>query len=241
DGVAVESDFDGALGGFFAEGGVHAALNDAEESLGLSGLRRDSDWRAKLACPDVDVLAYIHLVFLMAEGCWLTALPRHLALVILKIFFAAGCPAQSHFHRVARAGRIGGVLGAFVERHDDVRAEADLRLDGGLRGEKVRRSDKVRTKGYTFFRDLPQIAKAENLESAGVGENCARPRHESMQTAELANLIDAGAQVKMIGVAEKDLDVELFQQILRDALHRGGGADRHEHRGFDCAVGSMQR
>ena len=37
DGVAGKTDFDGALGGFFSELAIHAALDDAEEGLSLPG------------------------------------------------------------------------------------------------------------------------------------------------------------------------------------------------------------
>src|SRR5436305_14943858 len=79
-GVAVESDFDCALGGFFAECAIHAALDDAEKGLGLSWLCSGGGprpprqvlvrafRRAKAACPGVGARAYIKLVFLRADS-----------------------------------------------------------------------------------------------------------------------------------------------------------------------------
>jgi len=58
--------------------------------------------------------------------------------MIFEIFLAAFGPAQSQFHRRLRAGAVGGVLGAFVESHDNVRAQADLGLHGAFRAEEVR-------------------------------------------------------------------------------------------------------
>src|ERR1700722_4732570 len=41
DGIAGEPDFNGAFGGFFAEGSIHAALDNAEERLSLIWIRGD--------------------------------------------------------------------------------------------------------------------------------------------------------------------------------------------------------
>ena len=94
----------------------------------------------------------------------------------------------------------------------------------------------MRAKGHAFLRDLAQFVQAENLEAAGVGENRARPGHEAMQSAQLADLLHPRPQVKMVGVPQKNLDAELFQNVLRDAFDRGQGSDRHEDRSFDYAV-----
>ena len=42
----------------------------------------------------------------------------------------------------------------------------------------------------------------------------------------------------MVGVAEQNLDAKLFQHILRDALDRGQGSDRHEHRRLNVSMRS---
>ena len=57
-----------------------------------------------------------------------TWLPRHFVLVLLKIFLAARRPAQRQLHRLPRPLAIRRILGAFVKRHDDVRAQPDLGL-----------------------------------------------------------------------------------------------------------------
>src|SRR5258708_31932947 len=43
----------------------------------------------------------------------------------------------------------------------------------------------------------------------------------------------------MIGVAQNDLRAQLFQNVLRDGLHRARGAARHEGRRFDHAVNGL--
>src|SRR5258708_2270606 len=46
-------------------------------------------------------------------------------------------------------------------------------------------------------------------------------------------------QVKMIGVTQNNLRAQLFQNVLRDGLHRARGGARHEGRRFDHAVGGQ--
>ena len=94
----------------------------------------------------------------------------------------------------------------------------------------------MRAKGYAVFGDFAQIAQAENLEAAGIGEDGAIPRHEPLHAAQSADGVDAGTKIKMIGVVEQNLDAEFFQHILRHALDRADRADRHEDRRLDFAV-----
>ena len=47
---------------------------------------------------------------------------------------------------------------------------------------------------------------------------------------------DSGTQVEVIGVAEKNLNSEFFENVLRHAFDGRYRAHRHEHRGFDLAV-----
>lgn len=98
----------------------------------------------------------------------------------------------------------------------------------------------MRTEGHTFFGDFAQFVQTENLESAGIGQNGSRPRHEPMQTAQLADLLDPRPKVEVIGVPEKDLDAEFFENVLRNALDRSQSAHRHKDRGFDLAMGGAE-
>ena len=71
--------------------------------------------------------------------------------------------------------RIRRILRALIERHDDVRAQPDLRRHRTLRAEKMRRAIQVRPKRHAFLVDLAQFAQAEYLESAGIGEDAPDP------------------------------------------------------------------
>jgi len=98
----------------------------------------------------------------------------------------------------------------------------------------------MRAEAYALVGNLAQFGKAENLIAAGIGENSARPGHELMQAAELADQFVPGAQIKMIGVGEKDFRAELFERFLGQAFDRGLRAHGHEEGRLDGAVGRRE-
>ncbi len=138
--------------------------------------------------------------------------------MLLKIFLAACRPAQRQFHRLARPFLASRKFGAFIKCHHDVRAQPDLRFHGTFRTEKMRRAIQVGAKGHAFLGHLAQFIQTENLETARIGENRARPRHEAIQPAQLADLLDSGPQVKMVGITQEDLYTEFLEDVLRNAL-----------------------
>ena len=94
----------------------------------------------------------------------------------------------------------------------------------------------MRAEGDAFVRDFAQFTEAENLEAAGIGEDGARPGHEFVQAAQLADEFMAGTQKEMVGVREQDLHAEVLEVVLRLAFYGGGGADGHERRSVNDAV-----
>ena len=84
----------------------------------------------------------------------------------------------------------------------------------------MRRPVQMRAKRHALFGYLPQITKTENLESARIGQNRARPRHEPVQAAHPSHLLDSRPQIKMIGIAKKNLYVKVFENVLRNAFYR---------------------
>src|ERR1700720_4264735 len=96
----------------------------------LSSLCLGSPGELALARPDGNVWAYVI--------CGLGRGPGHFLLVLLKIFFTALRPPQREFHGLTRPLLIRGMLGAFVECHDDVRAQPDLCVHRALWGEKMK-------------------------------------------------------------------------------------------------------
>src|SRR5579862_4175375 len=98
----------------------------------------------------------------------------------------------------------------------------------------------MRAKCDTFFGNLAQFVQTKNLEAARIGKDRARPRHKTMEPAELSDGLDSRPQIKMISIAEKNLDTEFFENVLRHSFHRCRGSHRHEHRSFDLAVRRKQ-
>ena len=120
-------------------------------------------------------------------------------------------PAQGQVEGLAGAGIVGWVFRALVEGHGDIRAEGDLHIHGVLGREEMGRSVEVRAEFDPFLGDLTELVEAEDLESAGVGEDGVGPAHETVQASHAADEFVAGTQVKMIGVAEDDAGIELLE------------------------------
>src|SRR5436309_7836141 len=81
--------------------------------------------------------------------------PWHLSLVLLEIALAPLCPAQSHFHGILEALWLSRILRTFIECHDDVGAQSDLRFSCRFRRQKMRRAIQMRAKRHSFFRHFP--------------------------------------------------------------------------------------
>ncbi len=62
-----------------------------------------------------------------------------------------------------------------------------------------------------------------------------------MQAAELADEFMAGTQIEMIGVGEDDARAKRFERVLGEGFYGSSGADRHEYRRFDCAMGRKEQ
>jgi hypothetical protein len=59
-----------------------------------------------------------------------------------------------------------------------------------------------------------------------------------MQAAQLSNRFNPRPQIKMVGIAQQNLDPKLLQHILRNPLNGAERSDRHEHRRLDLSVRS---
>ena len=84
-----------------------------------------------------------------------------------------------------------------------------------------------------------QGAEAEYLIAAAVGEDRPVPSHESMQTTQLCDRFMTRTKEEVIGIAEKNLDLELAQLFRRHRLHRRLRADRHEDRRLNYSVSGV--
>jgi hypothetical protein len=100
----------------------------------------------------------------------------------------------------------------------------------------MRRTVNVTLEGHTIVVDLAGLRKREDLKAAGVGEHGARPLHELMQAAHIADEFIAGTQIEMIGVAQHQRGVDILEVFGRERFDRGLRADRCEDRREQVAV-----
>ncbi len=127
-----------------------------------------------------------------------------------------------------------------VEGDRDVRAERLLDADRDLRCEPVERAVEVAAEGDAVLVDDPQVAQRDDLEAARIGQDRAVPAHESMEAAESRDPLMARSQVEVVRVRQDDRGPDLADVVGRQRLDRGVGADRHELRRLDDAVGQRQ-
>src|ERR1051326_2978685 len=118
------------------------------------------------------------------------------------------------------------ILSAFVEHHENVAAEGQLRIHRGFRGEGVEIAIQVRLKHHSMVCDLAQSAQTEYLVTARIRENGVRPGHESVQSAQLADELVARAKVEVIGVGQEDLHTEFFSEVALGETFDGRSEER---------------
>ena len=156
-------------------------------------------------------------------------------------FLAASCPSCRQLHGGSDIVILGRIGGAFIEAHDDVAAERFLDPDRLLRCNEVGRSVQMGAEANPLLADFPQVAEAEDLKPAAVGQDRPVPVHEPMEPSQPADQLMSRAQVKMVGIGQDDLSSGLPQLFGSHRLHRRLGTDRHENRGIYRAMGGCQR
>ena len=99
------------------------------------------------------------------------------------------------------------------------------------------RSVDVRLEDAAFFGELAALGQREHLEAAAVGQDGPVPRGEGVEAARTAQDVQAGPQVEVVGIAQDDLGVYVFSQVLVvDAFDRTDRSHRHEDGRLDRSV-----
>ena len=142
---------------------------------------------------------------------------------------------MSPFHGDGAVGFVVGI-GAFIEGHDDVRAEVLLNRNGLFRREAMRRAVDVTLEGHAVVVDCAGLCQREDLEAARIGEYGEGPTHELMQATHVTHDLVAGTQVEMVGVAQDERGIDLLELFGREGLDRRLRADRREDRCEQVAV-----
>ncbi|VTR68653.1 hypothetical protein DESC_720031 [Desulfosarcina cetonica] len=104
----------------------------------------------------------------------------------------------------------------------------------------MRGSVNVGLKLVPRFGELAQLGQGKDLEPAAVGQDGMLPVHEAMQAAKPADDLGTGPQVEVVGVAQDNLGPGGFDFLGAQGLDRRLGADGHENRGLDGAVGGVK-
>ena len=120
--------------------------------------------------------------------------------------------------------------GAFVEKHDDVRAEVALDFHRGLGTDEGWCAIQMVLKMHALLGDFAQFRERENLESTAVRQDRAVPRHELVQTPKAGDELFAWADMEVVGVSQNDLCAEAAKLVRAHGFHRGLRADGHEYR-----------
>ena len=149
-------------------------------------------------------------------------------------------PAVGALHRPLHLGPVGAVGNALVQAHNDVRAQPLLIGNRQLRGEDVFAAVNVGAEPDVVVVHPPKSAHAEGLEAAAVGQDGPGPAHKAVQSAQPVDRGHAGAQVKVVGVAQDNLRAQVHHLVGGQRLDRGLGSHRHKHRGGHGAVGRSE-
>ncbi len=149
-------------------------------------------------------------------------------------------PAHGQPHRFSRFFVRCRILRAFVECHGDGGVQQVLNFGRAFRRQFHTLTVDVTGKGHAFLIQLPQTGQRHDLKAARIGEDRARPVHEFVQAAKRGDPLGARAQHQVIGVAQNDRRAGRFDRCRQHRLDRARGADRHENRRLEGAVGGLQ-
>ena len=139
--------------------------------------------------------------------------------------------------------RMGGFLDgarvrrAFVEGHDDIRADFALGLHHRFGRKLVAAAVEQALEFHAVFGNAAEILEAPHLETAAVGEHGAVPAHELLHAARLGDQGRSRPKVEVVGVREDDLRLDVPEVADREPLHAGQCPDRHKDRRLDVAMG----
>lgn len=158
--------------------------------------------------------------------------------VRIKVTLAPLGPAKRELHRLLGTAAFDGKLRALVEGHDDIGPKRNLRLHGALRREQVGGTVEVRAELHALFADFAQLAQAEHLKPAGIGEQRPLPGHEFVQSAKLPHLRRSRTKIKMISITQEQFHPKLLQHILGNSFDRAERAAGHEDWGLHRSVWS---
>jgi len=130
---------------------------------------------------------------------------------------------------------------ALVEGHHYVGTDDALGIHVVFGGESMPAAVDMALESASLSSQLTDWAEAEYLESAAVGKYGAVPVFELVEAACLAEYVQSGTEIEVIGVAEYDFGLHVLLKVFMIyPLHGAYGAYRHEYGGTDVPMVRMQ-
>ena len=124
-----------------------------------------------------------------------------------------------------------------VEGHHDIGSDGTLGIHHILRREEVFRAINVTTELTTFVAEFADARERENLKTTRVSKDRAIPGVELMEATRLAENIESGTEIEVVGVAQDDLGLYLLTEFREmHTLHTAHRTHRHEDGGENLSV-----
>ncbi len=97
----------------------------------------------------------------------------------------------------------------------------------------------MRTKRNAFLVNFTHSFQAQNLKTAGVGQDWAIPFHKMVQAPKIGDQVCTGSQIKMIRVPQDQAGPQIVQISGGQGFDRGLRAHRRKNRRWNIAVGGV--
>ena len=109
-------------------------------------------------------------------------------------------PADGSFGALFRVIVSNGIWDAFIEAHDDVRAQSFFDFNRFFGAEEFFVAIELVFEFHPFFAEDAVFGQGKDLESSGIRKDRSVVIHEFMKPARFFDDIFAWAEVKMIGI-----------------------------------------
>jgi hypothetical protein len=123
------------------------------------------------------------------------------------------CPLRRPLNRGFDPLLCSGEGDEIIEDHHDVAVQIVLDVDHLLRGEEVFASVDVAAKFDPRFGRFGDVAEAECLKPAAVGQKALRIGGKSVQSSEFGDRFIPRTQISMISIGEDDLGIEQIGHV----------------------------
>ena len=156
--------------------------------------------------------------------------------VFLEPIHRFGGPTERVVQAVFRFFDRARIRRAFVQSHDDIRADFALGVHYACRAKEMLGAVENASEFHSFRLDFAKIFQTPHLKSAAVREHRAVPTHELVDASRRSDFRRCRAQVQMVRVRENDFGLDVLELCWSHRLDGCFGAHRHENWRMDIAV-----